>query len=200
MSRSLFPDARCLPREFFARDCRQVAPELLNKILVRGWRAGRIVEVEAYGGPDDPGSHGRRGRTPRNEVMFGPPGRLYIYFTYGMHWCANVVCGQDGECSAVLLRALHPLHGLPAMRRARPKAKKETQLCSGPARLCQALNLDGRHLGRDLTRVQGGLYIMDDGLPPPGRPGQTPRIGISEGKELPWRWYVKGDPHLSRPG
>jgi len=132
--------------------------------------------------------------------MFGPPRHLYVYFTYGMHWCANVVCGQEGESAAVLLRALQPLRGLPAMRRARQRASKDTQLCSGPARLCQALGIDRRVLGRDLLSARSGVHILDDGLPPPARPGQTTRIGLSQGQDLPWRWYVQGDSNLSRPG
>src|SRR5690606_12500776 len=149
------------------RDPRAVAPELLNKLLVRwddradleagtdqaeeaatgvgndggGLRVGRIVEVEAYCGAADPGSHAYRWMTPRNRTMFGSAGGLYGYFSYGMHWCANVVCGDDGEGVAVLLRALAPVAGVEAMRAARPRARRDRDLCSGPAKLCQAFGL-----------------------------------------------------------
>ena len=188
-----------LAREFYARDSRAVAPELLNKVLVHGDRAARLVEVEAYAGVDDPGSHGYRGMTPRTTVMFGPPGHLYVYFTYGMHWCANAVCGPDGTCSAVLLRAAVPLEGMEEMRAARPRARVDRDLCRGPARLCQALGLTGAQNGADLVDGAGPL-IVDDGVPPPARPGRSTRVGLTTGADLPWRWYVAGSRYLSRPG
>ena len=123
---------------------------LLGMVLACCDRAGRIVEVEAYGGADDPASHGHRGRTPRNAVMFGPPGRLYVYFTYGMHWCANVVCEPDGSCGAVLVRALAPVSGIDAMWAARPAARRERDLCNGPAKLTAALGIGGGHNATDL--------------------------------------------------
>jgi DNA-3-methyladenine glycosylase len=191
---------RTLPRSFYARDAREVAPELLNKVLVRGGRRGRIVEVEAYAGGEDPASHGYRGLTPRTATMFGPPGRLYVYFTYGMHFCANAVCGAEGVSSAVLLRGLAPLDGLDEMRAARgPAARRDRDLCSGPAKLCQAFGIDRALDGADL--VEGGdVRIVDDGTPPPAVPGRTVRIGISVATEHPWRWFVPGEPNLSRPG
>ena len=197
-----------LPRDFYRRDPRVVAPELLNKLLVRRGddpatgpedRVGRIVEVEAYCGGIDPGSHAYRGMTPRNRTMFGPPGGLYVYFTYGMHWCANAVCGDEGEGLAVLLRALAPVDGLDAMRAVRPRARRDRDLCNGPAKLCQALGLDRAFDGSDLVTGDRGVVVCDDGTPPPGAPVQTTRVGLSAGAEHAWRWYVPGDPNVSRP-
>ena len=191
-----------LGRAFYRRDPREVAPDLLGKLLVRGERVGRIVEVEAYCGPIDPGSHAFRGMTKRNATMFGKPGLLYVYFTYGMHWCANAVCGDEGEGVAVLLRALAPVQGIDEMRAARPRAVRDRDLASGPAKLCQAFSLDGAHDGADLVTGDRGVTIADDGTPPPVLPGVSTRIGLraGAGDELPWRWYVPGDPNLSRPG
>ena len=187
-----------LPRAFYARDPRVVAPELLNKVLIRDRRAGRIVETEAYCGSEDPGSHTYRGMTPRNRVMFGPPGGLYVYFTYGMHWCANAVCGDDGDGVAVLIRALAPLEGLDEMWAARPRARRERDLCSGPAKLCQALGLDRDFDGADLVSGDRGITIADDGTAPPDEAGNGRRIGLSAGAEHPWRWWVTGEPNVSR--
>ena len=194
---------RLVPRRFYGRDPRDVAPELLNKVLARdnpdtGRVAGRIVEVEAYVGLEDAGSHAFRGQTPRNATMFGPPGRLYVYFTYGMHWCTNVVCSEDGVAGAVLLRALAPLEGLDVMRARRPAARHDRDLCSGPARLAQALGLDGTFDGNDL--LTGPVRLFDDGTPPPAEPGNSRRIGLSAGRgdEHPWRWFVPGDANVSR--
>jgi DNA-3-methyladenine glycosylase len=191
-----------LKRSFYARDPRDVAPELLHKLLVRGDRAGRIVEVEAYCGRIDPGSHAFRGMTARNATMFGRPGLLYVYFTYGMHWCANAVCGDEGDGLAVLLRALAPVRGLDQMRAGRgPIVKSDRDLCSGPAKLCQALELTGAFDGADIVDGDRGVLIADDGMPPPTSPGISTRIGLRRGAgdEHPWRWYVRGDPNVSRP-
>nr|WP_249419898.1 DNA-3-methyladenine glycosylase [Rhabdothermincola salaria] len=190
-----------MPRSFYDRDPRVVGPELLGKALVHGDRAVRIVEVEAYVGADDPASHAYRGRTPRTRVMFGPPGHLYVYFSYGMHWCANAVCGPEGEAAAVLLRAGEALAGLEAMRHDRSAARRDRDLANGPAKLCQALGIDGDHDGADL--VDGtGPTILDDGVPPPPSPATSGRVGISVAVEHPWRWFVPDDPHVSpgRPG
>ena len=189
---------RRLGRRFYARDPREVAPELLGKVLVRGERAARIVEVEAYCGSEDPGSHAYRGMTKRNVTMFGPPGRLYVYFTYGMHWCANAVCGRDGEGVAVLLRAAEPVSGVDEMRALRPAARRDRELLSGPARLCQAFGLDRDFDGADLVTADRGVTIVDDGVPPPAVPAVTTRIGLSVGTELPWRWCSPDSLHLSK--
>ena len=191
-----------------------VAPWLLNKVLARGERAGRIVEVEAYHGANDAASHAYRGRTPRTAVMFGPPGFLYVYFTYGMHWCANVVCGPEGEAAAVLIRALDARQraGRPCGR-ARPAARLERDLCNGPAKLCQALGSPGRTTGPTSwpPAVPGRGCVARSGPgrgirasagrrdPPPRRPGRGTRIGIKEATEKRWRFWVPGDPAVSRP-
>jgi DNA-3-methyladenine glycosylase len=172
-----------------------VAPELLNKVLVRGERSGRIVEVEAYLGSFDPAAHSYRGPTARNATMFGPPGHLYVYFTYGMHWCANATCG-DGQ--AVLLRALAPMAGVDEMRAVRPAAKRDRDLCNGPGKLTQALGIDGSFDGADIVTGDGGVAIIDDGVPPPVEPAIGRRVGISVAVDEPWRFWVAGDPNVSR--
>jgi DNA-3-methyladenine glycosylase len=193
--------APAVPRDFYRRDPRDVAPDLLNKVLVRDdGRAGRIVEVEAYLGPIDPAAHTYRGRTVRNATMFGEPGHLYVYFTYGMHWCCNPVCGEVGEGVAVLLRALEPIAGLPEMHEARgPRISRPRDLCNGPAKLTQALSITGADDGADLVRGDRGLRIVDDGAPPPAAPAVGRRVGIRVAVEEPWRWWVPGEPHVSRP-
>jgi DNA-3-methyladenine glycosylase len=188
-----------------------VAPWLLNKVLVRGERAGRIVEVEAYHGANDAASHAYRGLTPRSAVMFGPAGFLYVYFTYGMHWCANVVCGPDGEAAAALIRALEPLHGLEQMREVRPAVRRDRDLCNGPAKLCQALGITGADNGTDLLAAERGgqrrsdgaggtdaVRLLDDGTPPPKRPGRGRRIGIKEATDKRWRYWVPDTPYVSK--
>ena len=193
--------SRRLPRSFYRRDSRIVAQELLNKVLVRGDLAARIVEVEAYAGGEDPGSHAFRGMTARNATMFGAPGHLYVYFTYGMHFCANAVCGDHGAGTAVLLRAAAPIRGHEEMRAARgAAARRERDLLSGPGKLCQAFGLSREHDGVDLVTGAEGVSIVDDGTPPPATPAVSLRIGLSAGADLPWRWYVAGDPNLSRAG
>ena len=190
---------KVLPRKFYRRDPRAVAPELLNKLLVRDdGRAGRIVEVEAYCGSEDPAAHTFRGKTARNATMFGPAGHMYVYFTYGMHWCANAVCGEVGEGVGVLMRAIEPVAGIELMRAARPRAVRDRDLASGPARLTQAMGITGEFDGIDLVRNERGLHIVSDGTPPPVHAVAGPRIGISRGIEHPWRWHVPAHPHVSR--
>ena len=191
--------SRRLGRGFFARPTLDVARDLLNKVLVAPGVAGRIVEVEAYRGDDDPGSHAYRGPTPRTEVMFGPAGHLYVYFTYGMHWCANVVTDRRGEPGAVLLRAVTPLRGVPTMRARRPAAVRDRDLANGPAKLARVFDLTGRHDGADLVRAVHGVSIRDDGVPPPARPSVGTRIGLSRGGDLQWRFAVPGVAEVSRP-
>ncbi|MGY0561387.1 MULTISPECIES: DNA-3-methyladenine glycosylase [unclassified Luteimonas] len=187
-----------LPRDFYRRHPVEVAPELLNKILVRDdGRAGRIVETEAYGGGDDPAAHSYRGKTARNATMFGEPGHLYVYFTYGMHWGSNAVCGEAGEGVGVLLRALEPLRGMDLMREVRLAARRDRDLASGPGKLSQAMGINGELDGADLVTGGQGMWLVSDGMPPPPRPAVGPRIGISRAVEFPWRWHVPGHEHVS---
>ena len=194
------PPSRRLPRSFYARPSPEVAPDLLGRILVRRLPderrlSARIVETEAYQ-EGDPASHSYRGRTRRTEVMFGRPGHLYVYFTYGMHFCMNVVTGQDGEGSAVLLRAAEPVEGLEDMARRRSAADPRL-LCSGPARLCEALGVARAENGTDLVRG-GELWVLPGEPVPPSRIGVTARVGIRDGMDRRWRFLVTGDPFVSR--
>ena len=166
-------------------DAPEVAPTLLNKLLVHGPCAGRIVEVEAYTA-DDPASHTFRGETSRNAVMFGPPGHLYCYLSYGIHTCANVVTGPPGHGAAVLIRALVPVAGIEEMRRRRGRS---TGLVDGPGKLCQALGLTLAHNGVDLCAA-GPVALVDDGVAPPPNPVTGPRVGITKAVDTPWRFRV----------
>lgn len=189
---------KTLPRDFYRRHSTLVAPELLNKLLVRDdGRAGRIVEVEAYAGEEDPAAHSFRGMTPRTATMFGEPGHLYVYFSYGMHWGSNAVCGEVGQGWGVLLRALEPVAGLELIRQARPRVRRDVDLCSGPGRLSQALGITGVLDGADLVADDAGIRIVCDGTAPPSKPVVGPRIGISRAVEFPWRWHVPGHAHVS---
>jgi DNA-3-methyladenine glycosylase len=196
------PLSRPLPRSFYDRDAQDVAPELLNKVLALtddGPRlAARIVEVEAYRGADDPGSHAYRRQTPRNAAMFGPPGHLYVYFSYGNHWCMNAVCGPGEQPHAVLLRAAAPLAGIERMRERRGAIRHDRDLCSGPGKLGQAFGVDRTFDGADLVR--GPIRIVDDGVAPPARPGVSRRIGlgVEKGEELLLRFFVPGNENVSR--
>jgi len=189
-----------LPRSFYARSALRVAPELLGRVLVRrladGTRlAARLVETEAYL-PDDPASHAFRGPTRRNEVMFGSPGRLYVYFTYGNHWMMNAVTGRVGEGTAVLLRAAEPLRGLEVMASYRGRDDPR-DLCSGPGKLAKAFGITGAQNGHDLV-AGSDVYVLE------GRPvarshvSRTTRVGVTLGAERRWRFIVTGDPFVSR--
>lgn len=162
----------------------------------------RLVETEAYRGRIDPGSHGYRGVTPRTEVMYGPPAHLYVYLSYGMHWCANIVCAREGECEAVLLRAGEPVEGIDEMFARRADITNERLLASGPARLAQAMGIDKSHNGASLLRG-GSFFCAEDDQTDPVRNGevsQTLRIGLGAGKgdDIPWRFVIPGHPHASR--
>jgi DNA-3-methyladenine glycosylase len=200
-SRSLPP----LSREFYDRDPRRVARDLLGKLLVRRdgrkLRIARIVEVEAYLGRDDPAAHSFAGRTLRNAVLWGPPGFAYVYFIYGNHYCFNVSCLADGEAGGVLFRALEPLAGIEKMARGRDlspeQAKDLRKLTSGPGRLAEAFGITrARDNGKDLTSRRSHLWIADDGTPRP-RVKTTPRIGITKAAERPLRFVVAGNAYVS---
>jgi DNA-3-methyladenine glycosylase len=184
---------RRLGRDFFARSVHEVAPELVGATLLVNEVGGTIVEVEAYDN-EDPASHGYGGRTARNAAMFGPPGHAYVYRSYGVHWCLNLVCEEEGTASAVLVRALEPVRGLAEMR-ARRGLEDPRLLCSGPGRLCQALAVSGRHDGASLDRSPFRL------LPRSDEPlvAAVPRIGITRAAERPWRYVLAGSRFLSRP-
>jgi DNA-3-methyladenine glycosylase len=180
-------------RDFFARSVHEVAPELIGWTLLVGDVGGRIVEVEAYDATD-PAAHGFRGRTPRNASMFGPPGHAYVYRSYGLHWCLNLVCEDEGSAAAVLIRALEPTHGVEEMR-GRRGLDDARLLCAGPGRLCQALAVTREHDGLPLERPPFEL------LPPAGGAEVVagPRIGISVAADVPWRYAEAGSRYLSRP-
>ena len=171
-----------------------VAPTLLGSTLRCGDVAVRITEVEAYAGPDDPGSHSHRGRTTRNAVMFGPPGHLYVYFTYGMHHCANVVCGPEGTPSALLLRAGEVVDGIGTARARRPGAS-DRDLARGPARLCKAMGIDLADYGTDLAT--GRVRLELGGPIDAARISRGPRVGLREAADLPWRFWLTDETSVS---
>ena len=197
---------RSLPRAFYARAPRRVARELLGKVLVRRdrdgkVRTGRIVEVEAYLGVQDPAAHAASGKTLRNAVIFGPPGHAYVYFIYGNHYCLNVSCEPAGKAGCVLFRAIEPLTGIDQMAQARgielrgPKDLRK--LTSGPGRLCEAFEITrNTDNGSDLTTDAGSLWIADDGYFA-RRIGVTPRIGITKAADRPLRYILEGNPFVS---
>ncbi len=180
------------------RDPQEVAPLLLGCRLTRKVAGAemvcRIVETEAYS-DIDAASHSFKGRTPRTEVMFGPPGKLYVYFTYGMHYCCNVVVGREGQGAAVLIRAVEPLAGMEIMRQSRG-GRSGVEVSNGPAKVCQALQIDRTMNGHDLS--QSPLLLERDDSVNPLRIVTTTRIGISKDIERPWRFYIKDNPYISR--
>jgi len=188
-----------LPREFYARGTVRVARALLGKCLVRSIgrdrMVGRIVEVEAYRGRDDPASHAFRGPTLRNAPMFGEAGHSYIYFTYGNHYCLNITTQETGAPGAVLIRAIEPVEGLPTMRRLRPNVPDQN-LTDGPGKLTKALGIDKSLNETDMT-VQGLLFVTNSDYAK-FKVERSSRIGISEGKDRLWRFYIKGNMFVSR--
>jgi len=182
-----------LTRDFFARSVHEVAPELIGATLLVDGVGGTIVEVEAYD-QDDPASHGFRGRTARTASMFGPPGHAYVYRSYGIHWCLNLVCAGEGRAEAALVRALEPLQGLEAMR-GRRGVEAERALCSGPGKLCQALGITRAFDGFPLDEPPFELLARET-VP---RLAVGPRIGITRAVEQPWRYGLAGSRFLSRP-
>ncbi len=175
-----------------------VAPRLLGSILHGPNGSGRIVEVEAYGGADDPASHGHKGVTERTKTVFGPTGFLYVYLSYGIHSCANVVTGAQDEGHAVLIRAVEPVEITPPMAAARPKARRDVDISNGPGKLCQALGIDLSHDGLDLQH-QHSVVRLDRGEPVDESDiVATTRIGISKAVEKPWRFYVANNPWVSK--
>src|SRR5579864_685033 len=182
-----------LTKDFFGRSVHKVAPDLIGATLLFEGAGGTIVEVEAYH-HTEPAAHSYNGPTPRNRVMFGPPGFAYVYRSYGIHWCANFVCEKEASASAVLIRAIEPTHGLAAMRRRRG-VDDPRMLCSGPGKLCEALGITGKHSGLPLDRLPFSLHARID------KPDIAIgiRIGITKAAELPWRYGLKGSKFLSKP-
>ncbi len=191
-----------LPESFYSRPAVDVAVDLIGKVLVRQVgrtrMAGIIVETEAYVGPHDLACHASKGKTPRTAVMFGPPGRAYVYMIYGVYYCLNAVTERTGYPAAVLVRAIEPLDGIRAMKRRRPKAARDVDIGSGPGKLCQAMSID-----RGLNTVNLGgrsLWIENQDMDP-GRVAAGPRIGVDyagEYRDKPWRFFVPDNPHVSR--
>lgn len=210
MTRSAAPSARRspspmprgapLPRAFYDRDTALVSRELLGAVLqcrtADGVASGRIVETEAYTGPDDPACHAVAGNTPRTRWLFGPPGRAYVYFIYGMYWCLNAVTREEGHGSAVLVRAIEPIEGEELMRTRRPAARKRPDLTNGPGKLCLALgidgSLDGRWLDEPPLRILAGEPVSD------GDVLVTPRIGITRAADWPLRFFIARNPFVSK--
>jgi DNA-3-methyladenine glycosylase len=189
-----------LPRSFYDRETEIVSRELLGAVLEReseeGVTSGRIVETEAYLGEHDAACHAVVGETRRTSPLYGPPGTAYVYFIYGTHWCFNAVTRAEGLPSAVLVRALEPLEGIPLMRARRARARSDRDLTNGPGKLCQALGIDGRHNGLPLTRpplvIRRSIEVSDEEVV------VSPRIGITRAADWPLRWYLRDNPYVSK--
>jgi DNA-3-methyladenine glycosylase len=208
LPRSTEPQPDLLPREFFDRPSVAVAPDLLGCLLSHETAEGlvtvRLTEVEAYLGESDPASHAFRGPTPRNAVMYGPPGYTYVYFTYGMHFCVNLVCQPEGHASAVLLRAGQVVGGVQlattrrAGRRRSGEAPRETDLARGPALLCEALDIDRSQNGADVCVPESPLRVLAPAKPVPAADiAAGPRVGVSRAADVAWRFWIRGDPAVS---
>lgn len=194
---------RAVTREELTGDATEVAPRLLNALVhvvdaAGSVRVGRILEVEAYRGSRDEASHAYRGRTARNATMFGRPGLLYVYRSYGIHWCANVVAGTEDVAEAVLLRALEPVSGLDEMRAARAAAHRDVDLANGPGKLCSALGITGADDGVDLCDGRARIRLLRDDVDAPRRPQRTTRVGITRAVGHRWRYLVPAHPGVSR--
>jgi len=188
-------------REWLAVDVLAAARLLLGCQVVADGRDGqvaiRLVELEAYRGADDPAAHSYRGRTARNAVMFGPPGHLYVYFVYGMHFCANISCLPDGEPGAVLLRAAEVVSGHAVARLRRPTARSDAELARGPARLATLLGLHREHNGLDLTDPASPVRLLAGDLVPADQVCTGPRVGVAAAQDRPWRFWIHGSPAVS---
>jgi DNA-3-methyladenine glycosylase len=192
----LLRQSRVLPRSFYGRPATEVAREVIGKVLVHGPAAGRIVEAEAYLGLTDLAAHASKGLTPRTRVLFGPPGHAYVYLSYGMHECLNLVAEPEGEPGCVLIRALEPLAGIELMFRRRPAARRLEDLASGPGKLTAALSITRRHYGADLTRGPLTVRALDN--EPGPEIGASPRVGVTLCADWPLRFYAKGSRFVSR--
>jgi DNA-3-methyladenine glycosylase len=188
--------SRPLPRSFYDRPVLDVARDLLGAVIDCAGVRVRLTEVEAYDGPDDPASHAYRGQSARNAVMFGPPGHAYVYFTYGMHFCVNLVCGPAGRPSAVLLRAGAVIAGVDLAQARRPRSTSR-DLARGPARLTQALAIDRTLNGTDVTVRSSPLRVLAGEPVPDDEVRRGPRVGVAQAHDRPWRIWVDGDPSVS---
>jgi DNA-3-methyladenine glycosylase len=196
------PSARKLPRSFYSGSTLQVASDLLGKVLVREFDdrrlAGKIVETEAYVGPHDLACHASKGHTPRTSIMFGPAGYAYVYMIYGFYFCLNVVTERKGHPAAVLIRGVEPLEGLDIMRQLRNNPDRDTNVASGPGKLCMAMSIDKRLNGEDLL---GRTLWIEDRKLETGTILTSPRVGVDyagEYKDKPWRFYLANNPHVSK--